>query len=329
MDAFYDTDPQVSPDGTLVVYTRRISGHDKIYVMPLDEPSRKTQLTFGDHDDTAPTSPRTAAASTTPPTEDDDIYNVRSLDLKTGAIRQYTDALGGNDGAGRAAGQGRASASPSSATSRASTGCRRSTPRSRSRRSSRRSADGRRGRPSTSSPTSCTRWSPENKRKKRTFEKLFLEGRPAAQRGRHLQRRLLRRQPGGALRRAGRPQLHGHRAVGARVPQLRGHVPQPLAPPALGLIAFDYTQFFYASPYNLIPTTRARAPSPPSATPARQLLAPVPARQVPPHRAPGGRRCTWTEGFENPAAEEHRAAAGGRRWACPSSSTAGSSRPSR
>ena len=31
---FYDSDPQVSPDGTLVVYTRRISGHEKVTVLP-------------------------------------------------------------------------------------------------------------------------------------------------------------------------------------------------------------------------------------------------------------------------------------------------------
>jgi Tol biopolymer transport system component len=32
-----------------------VSGHDKIYTFPLADPSRKTQLTFGPHDDSAPT----------------------------------------------------------------------------------------------------------------------------------------------------------------------------------------------------------------------------------------------------------------------------------
>src|SRR6185295_14146120 len=53
-DAFADADPQVSPDGKLVAYTRRISGHDKIYVFPLDHPEKKTQLTFGAYDDNSP-----------------------------------------------------------------------------------------------------------------------------------------------------------------------------------------------------------------------------------------------------------------------------------
>jgi hypothetical protein len=43
----------------VVVYTRRVSGHDKIYTFPLADPSRKTQLTFGPYDDPPPRSPRT------------------------------------------------------------------------------------------------------------------------------------------------------------------------------------------------------------------------------------------------------------------------------
>ncbi|HEX6737907.1 MAG TPA: BamA/TamA family outer membrane protein, partial [Vicinamibacteria bacterium] len=75
---------------------RRISGHDKIYVFPLADPAHKTQITFGAHDDTAPTFSADGNSLYYASTEDDDIYNLRSLDLKTGVIRQYTDALGGN-----------------------------------------------------------------------------------------------------------------------------------------------------------------------------------------------------------------------------------------
>jgi hypothetical protein len=95
-DAFADRDPQVSPDGKLVAYTRRISGHSKIYVMPLANPERKTQLTFGNYDDSAPHFSEDNNVLYYSSTEDDDIYNVRSLDLRTGAVRQYTDTLGGN-----------------------------------------------------------------------------------------------------------------------------------------------------------------------------------------------------------------------------------------
>ncbi len=95
-DSFYDSDPQVSPDGKTVVYTRRISGHDKIYVFPLDNPAKKTQLTFGTFDDKAPTFSPDGKLVYYSSTEDDDIYNLRSLDLRTGVVKQYTDTLGGN-----------------------------------------------------------------------------------------------------------------------------------------------------------------------------------------------------------------------------------------
>ena len=54
---------------------------------------------------------------------------------------------------------------------------------------------------------------PENKRRKKLFEGLYLEGRPPHQRGRHLERQLLRRHRGRPHRRARRPALHVHRAV--------------------------------------------------------------------------------------------------------------------
>jgi WD40 repeat protein len=94
-DAFYDSNPQVSPDGKLVAYTRRISGHDKIHVLPLDNPAKKTQLTFGTYDDLTPIFSPDGTRIYYTSTEDDDIHNIRSIDLKTGVIRQYTDALGG------------------------------------------------------------------------------------------------------------------------------------------------------------------------------------------------------------------------------------------
>jgi hypothetical protein len=94
-DLFYDSDPQISPDGTRVVYSRRVSGHDKLYTFPLSDPSQKTQLTFGTFDDQAPMYSPDGNLVYYSSTEDNDTYNIRSLDLRTGVIRQYTDALGG------------------------------------------------------------------------------------------------------------------------------------------------------------------------------------------------------------------------------------------
>ncbi len=95
-DEFADNDPQVSPDGATVVYTRRVSGHDKIFSFPLANPSRKTQLSFGPHDDLTPTFSTDGKRVYFSSDEDEDIPNIRSLDLETGVIHQYTDALGGN-----------------------------------------------------------------------------------------------------------------------------------------------------------------------------------------------------------------------------------------
>ncbi len=95
-DAFADADPQVSPDGKLVVYSRRVSAHEKLYVFPLADPSQKTQLTFGTFNDVTPIFSADGKRIYYSSDEDDGIYNVRSLDLETGAIAQYTDVLGGN-----------------------------------------------------------------------------------------------------------------------------------------------------------------------------------------------------------------------------------------
>lgn len=94
-DEYADNNPQISPDGRIVVYERRISGHSKIYAFPLAEPSRKTQLTFGPFDDQAPYFSSDGTKVYYASDEDDDIPNLRSLDLETGAIAQYTDVFGG------------------------------------------------------------------------------------------------------------------------------------------------------------------------------------------------------------------------------------------
>ncbi|MGE0452909.1 MAG: hypothetical protein AB7O37_03025 [Vicinamibacteria bacterium] len=94
-DAFYDSDPQVSPDGSLVAYSRRISGHEKIYMFPLADPARRTQVTFGIYDDVTPAFAPSGETLYYVSNEDDEIYNLRSIDLETGAIKQHTDALGG------------------------------------------------------------------------------------------------------------------------------------------------------------------------------------------------------------------------------------------
>lgn len=106
-DEFADYAPTFSPDGKFIVYIARISGSQKLFRIDLST-SQKTQLTFGTHDDggaqfidvdtlvfpstaTDPALPLDAELA-----KNGNIYNLWTLSLKTGELRQYTDALGGN-----------------------------------------------------------------------------------------------------------------------------------------------------------------------------------------------------------------------------------------
>ena len=93
---FRDKFPLVDPEGEWLYYSRRISGYDKLYRLKLDNPEEKEQLTFGPYDDSAPAFSTDGNLLFHVSNEDDSIYNLRSLDLETGDILQYTDALGGN-----------------------------------------------------------------------------------------------------------------------------------------------------------------------------------------------------------------------------------------
>jgi hypothetical protein len=106
-DDFADYAPTFSPDGKFLIYVARISGYEKLFRLDLDA-KKKTQITFGTHHDSAAKfiDARTLVFSSTavdpvkplPPEVDRNavIYNVWTLDLENGALRQYTDTLGGN-----------------------------------------------------------------------------------------------------------------------------------------------------------------------------------------------------------------------------------------
>jgi hypothetical protein len=106
-DAFADFAPTFSPDGKFLVYLTRISGNEKLFRLDLDT-KKKTQLTFGTHDDTSAkfidADTIVFASTATNPNEpvepevarNGNIYNVWTLTLSTGELRQYTDAVGGN-----------------------------------------------------------------------------------------------------------------------------------------------------------------------------------------------------------------------------------------
>jgi hypothetical protein len=106
-DPFGDRAPSYSPDGKFLVYTARVSGNEKLFRLDLDT-KKKTQITFGTQDETGAQfiDDHTiifASTATDPsvPLEPEvarngNILNIWTLDLTSGELRQYTDAVGGN-----------------------------------------------------------------------------------------------------------------------------------------------------------------------------------------------------------------------------------------
>ena len=106
-DEFADSGPTWSPDGKSIIYIARVSQNEKLFRLDLDS-GKKTQITFGTHDDgTAKfldADTIVFASTATDPAKPIDpevarngnIYNIWTLGLKTGELRQYTDAVGGN-----------------------------------------------------------------------------------------------------------------------------------------------------------------------------------------------------------------------------------------
>jgi hypothetical protein len=106
-DSFGDAGPVYSPDGSYILYSARVSGNQKLFRLDLDTKA-KTQLTFGTQDETAAqfiddhtivfSSTATDPAVPLEPevARNGNIYNIWTLDTKSGELRQYTDALGGN-----------------------------------------------------------------------------------------------------------------------------------------------------------------------------------------------------------------------------------------
>ncbi|HKF67471.1 MAG TPA: hypothetical protein VKB36_13100, partial [Vicinamibacterales bacterium] len=106
-DNFADFAPTYSPDGKYIIYNARVSGNQKLFRLDLDT-KKKTQITFGTDDETDAkfvddhtiVFASTATDPNLPPEPDvaknGHIYNIWTLDLKNGEMRQYTDAVGGN-----------------------------------------------------------------------------------------------------------------------------------------------------------------------------------------------------------------------------------------
>ncbi|MSO83230.1 MAG: hypothetical protein EXQ53_08045 [Acidobacteria bacterium] len=109
-DGFADSGPTWSPDGRSIIYVARVSGNEKLFRLDVAT-GQKTQVTFGTHDDSAAqfldadtlvfSSTATDPAQSIGPevARNGTVYNIWTLNVKTGQLRQYTDALGGNTSA--------------------------------------------------------------------------------------------------------------------------------------------------------------------------------------------------------------------------------------
>ena len=94
-DALYEKAPAISPDGTTAAYSVRVGESDKLFLSPIGDFSRKTQLTFGRGNTVTP---EFAPDGKTLYFAGDmrDAYNVYSLALDSGELRRYTDVRTGN-----------------------------------------------------------------------------------------------------------------------------------------------------------------------------------------------------------------------------------------
>jgi hypothetical protein len=106
-DEFGAFAPVFAPDGRSLIYLARVSGSDKLFRVDLAS-GRKTQLTFGTHEDGGAqfvdahtiVFPSTAtdpnAASDPETARNGNIYNLWTLNLTNGELRQLTDTLTAN-----------------------------------------------------------------------------------------------------------------------------------------------------------------------------------------------------------------------------------------
>ncbi|MEQ1868783.1 MAG: hypothetical protein ABL961_02050 [Vicinamibacterales bacterium] len=106
VDDFFDYGPTYAPDGKFLIYKARVSGNQKLFKLELDS-KKKTQVTFGTNDETSAqfyddhtlvfsSTATNPSISLDPETaKNGNIFNIWTLDLNNGELKQYTDAVSG------------------------------------------------------------------------------------------------------------------------------------------------------------------------------------------------------------------------------------------
>ena len=94
-DDLFEKAPSISPDGKQVAYTIRLDAYDKLFLSPLSNLKKKTQLTFGRGNTI---SPHFSHDSKELYFSGDmrDAFNIYSLNLENGELKRYTDVRTGN-----------------------------------------------------------------------------------------------------------------------------------------------------------------------------------------------------------------------------------------
>ena len=105
-DDLADYSPLYAPDGQSILFLTRVSGNNKLFKLDVATGER-TQLTFGTHDEAggqfiddrtvvfASTAVDPSQPIDTNVARDGEIFNIWTLDLENGELRQYTDTLTG------------------------------------------------------------------------------------------------------------------------------------------------------------------------------------------------------------------------------------------
>ncbi len=96
-DQFYDANPAWSADGKTVLFNRRINAYAKIFLLDYEDPSQKTQVTFGESSDIQPSFSRDGKLIYFATDQSQSgVFNIASLDLESGEVREYTNVVAGH-----------------------------------------------------------------------------------------------------------------------------------------------------------------------------------------------------------------------------------------
>lgn len=94
-DSLFEKAPTISPDGKQIAYTIRLDTYDKLFLSPINNLKKKTQLTFGRGNTITPLfSPDSKEIYFSGDMRD--AFNIYSLNLETGELKRYSDVRTGN-----------------------------------------------------------------------------------------------------------------------------------------------------------------------------------------------------------------------------------------